>query len=341
MNTTNNQTKIYIIAAVILVVLILAVSLFLILYKPNNTQPINTTTTSSGEIVVPVKNDEAKMVLICGLDKSKTMKTDVMMVANINVTEKKISVVSLPRDIVVTKDASTLGELYGIAYEKALLTLGAGNEKTASKTAMEYLKTTVEGALDITIDDYALVSLDVFKTVVDNMGGIEFDVPQNMDYEDPYQGLSIHLTAGKQTLTGAQAEMLVRYKSGYTNDDLGRIDVVQNFTKALLNKALNNFNIVTLSGLVIPVLNDMTTSVDISKISNYMKILYEIKTVDNFSSQRLSGLFTPEVVEGGIKYNYYVNMTEGANLVYTTLNPTHRKTSEISFNKNGIFANSK
>lgn len=336
--TNNNQTKIYIIAAIILVVLILAVSLFLILYKPNNSSNQTSSTTNTGEIVVPVSDDNSKIVLICGQDNSKLIKTDAIMLAHINSTDKKITLVNLPRDIVLTKYAQTLGEVYGTKYNEALLIYGQGNEKTASKQAMEFLKTELAEALDIKIDDYALVSLDAFKTAVNNMGGVEFVVPRDMDYEDPYQNLSIHLKAGKQTLTGEQAEMLVRYKIGYTNDDLGRIDVLQNLAKALLNKAMKEMDVIKLSSVAIPVLNNLTTSIDITKLTDYVKTFYELKSVDNVTTVRLPGNLIPSVTADGTVYKYYVDKTGAADCVLSNLNPTHKTASDIKFDKNGLFA---
>jgi anionic cell wall polymer biosynthesis LytR-Cps2A-Psr (LCP) family protein len=72
--------------------------------------------------------------------------------------------------------------------------------------------------------------------MVDAAGGIEFDVPVRMLYNDPYQNLSIDLQPGRQVLDGEKAEMLMRYRKGYQEGDLSRIGVQQAFLEAALEQ---------------------------------------------------------------------------------------------------------
>ena len=71
---------------------------------------------------------------------------------------------------------------------------------------------------------------------MDNLSGIEIDLPYDMDYEDSSQNLSIHLKAGKQTLGGKEALGFLRYRSGYVTGDLGRIDAQKLFLNAFINR---------------------------------------------------------------------------------------------------------
>ena len=71
-------------------------------------------------------------------------------------------------------------------------------------------------------DGYMLITLDAFVDIVDLMGGVEFDVPMDMFYEDSSQDLFIDLKEGKQTLDGYAAMGLVRFRKGYYDQDLGR-----------------------------------------------------------------------------------------------------------------------
>ena len=51
-----------------------------------------------------------------------------------------------------------------------------------------------------------------FRNIIDAIGGVEFDVPIRMFYNDPEQNLHIDLQKGKQLLNGKKAEMLVRFR---------------------------------------------------------------------------------------------------------------------------------
>ena len=65
-------------------------------------------------------------------------------------------------------------------------------------------------------DFQVVVEWEAVGEIVDAMGGVWFDVPRKMDYEDPYQDLSIHLDKGYQLLNGEQAMGVVRFRDGAT-----------------------------------------------------------------------------------------------------------------------------
>ena len=85
---------------------------------------------------------------------------------------------------------------------------------------------------------------DAFKEIIDALGGIDFNVPYNMNYDDPAQNLHIHLTAGMQHLDGQAAHDFVRFRhnnSGpapgeYAMGDEGRIYWQQEFMKELIKQ---------------------------------------------------------------------------------------------------------
>lgn len=102
---------------------------------------------------------------------------------------------------------------------------------------METLKKYVSGVLGFEVDGYVLVDLDAFIQIVDLVGGVYFDVPQSMYYNDPTQNLYINLAPGYQLLDGKQAMGLVRYRS-YAQADIQRISVQQEFLQALAKQCL-------------------------------------------------------------------------------------------------------
>ena len=71
------------------------------------------------------------------------------------------------------------------------------------------------------VDSYALFDVEVFVELIDAMGGIDFDVPVDMDYDDPGQDLSIHVQKGYQHLNGYQTMGVFRFRNTYANGDIG------------------------------------------------------------------------------------------------------------------------
>ena len=153
--------------------------------------------------------------------------TDTMLVARLDTMAHRLDIVSLPRDTYVN-----IG--WNIRKLNAVYT-GTVN---AGGVGIEGLKQQVKNLLGFGVDCYAIVDLALFIDTVDRIGGIDFDVPCDMDYDDPTQGLSIHLKAGPQHLNGQQAMGVVRYRSGYVNGDLDRVEVQQRFLKAAATQLL-------------------------------------------------------------------------------------------------------
>ena len=99
------------------------------------------------------------------------------------------------------------------------------------------------------VDFYVSVNLKGFVALIDQIGGVEFDVPCDMDYDDPYQDLHIHFKAGLQKLNGQQAMEVVRFRHNNDNtgyggrQDLGRIETQQAFLKAVAQKLMKIENL--------------------------------------------------------------------------------------------------
>ena len=109
-------------------------------------------------------------------------------------------------------------------------------------------------------DGYAVVDLSVFEQLVDLMGGITFDVPVDMHYSDPTQGLNIDLQAGTQRLNGEQAMQVARFRSGYATADLGRIEVQRSLVSAALRQWVSPKGALHLSKAVKLVLEHTNTN---------------------------------------------------------------------------------
>lgn len=178
-------------------------------------------------------------VLIIGKDRVSGL-ADVIMLASLDKSTKKSCILQIPRD--------TYAE-YGSGYVKingALKTLGE-----------EGMRDFLESSMGIEIDGYISLELEGFRGLVDSIGGVDINVPRALKYSDPEQKLYIDLPAGRQTLNGKQAEMLVRYRSGYVRGDLDRLDMQKRFLSAFflqLKEKITPFNIYSTASSVFPYL---------------------------------------------------------------------------------------
>ena len=108
---------------------------------------------------------------------------------------------------------------------------------------VEKLAEVIGDQLGIPVDFTVSVDLKGFVALVDAIGGVDFDVPVDMDYEDPYQDLYIHFSAGMQHLTGEEALKVVRCRSVYATQDIGRMETQQKFLQAVAQQTLTLSNL--------------------------------------------------------------------------------------------------
>jgi LCP family protein required for cell wall assembly len=165
-------------------------------------------------------------VLLLGVDK-EGLRTDTIIVASFDTDDNTVNMLSIPRDT----------RMYiGSRYQK-INAAHALSKKNGKITGPEGTIEAVTRLTGIPINYYIEFSFDAFRDTVDALGGVYFDVPQNMNYEDPVQDLYIHLKKGYQLLDGDKAEQLIRFRR-YVDGDLGRIKVQQDFLHALIEQKL-------------------------------------------------------------------------------------------------------
>jgi len=133
----------------------------------------------------------------------------------------------------------------------------------------------LEKALCIQIDFYVRVNTTAFAKAVDAIGGVEITIEKDMDYDDPYQDLHIHLKAGRQTLDGNQAQQFVRYRSGYANGDLGRLDAQKTFLVEAMKQMKAKINVESAAKMVLDVFPDVYTDMTIADSIGFFRLILE------------------------------------------------------------------
>ncbi|MHB0884983.1 MAG: LCP family protein [Bacillota bacterium] len=172
-------------------------------------------------------------------------RTDTMILFSFNPAEHSLSMVSIPRDSEVIIPGF---ENQGIQKINAAHAFGDSQAVAlAAKQKLKYFPNSMgpELAMDVVskllgvpVHYYLRTDVAGFVKLVDILGGVEMDVPQDMNYDDPYQNLHIHLKKGSQFLNGEKAMGLVRFRK-YEDGDISRVKVQQEFFKAVMKKALS------------------------------------------------------------------------------------------------------
>lgn len=156
-------------------------------------------------------------------------------------------------NILVAVDTAN-GSIYGVSIPRDSKAIINGKSRKINYAfgsgGMDLMREVVSEQLGIPIDYTVLVDLRGFEALVDAIGGVTFNVPIDMDYEDPYQDLYIHIPQGVRKLTGAEALKVVRFREGYASQDIGRMETQQNFLKAVAKQTLRVENLTKLDTFV-------------------------------------------------------------------------------------------
>lgn len=187
-----------------------------------------------GEVVLDAKLDGVFTCLLVASDKGGSNTDTIMLLVMRDKDKKQIDLISIPRD-------TRIKNPYGNGYVKINSIFARSGGK------INALVEQVRNLTGIPINDFMFVNIEAVKKTVDMFGGVDFDVPMDMDYEDSYQGLYIHLKKGMQKIDGDKAEQLLRYRYGYANADLGRTQVQRDFMIAAFKQHAKASNLGKLS----------------------------------------------------------------------------------------------
>ncbi len=229
--------------------------------------------------------------LVLGVDQGESL-SDVIIAGTFNRDTKKISLISIPRDTLVTVPKDRIDELeaQGRHMPSREIRINSVHSYAGKDLGPEYAKRQVEDILGVKIDYYVVVSLSAFKSIVEAVGGIEMEIPSGgLYYEDPYQHLKIKVPGGLQLLDGDMAEGVVRFRDTYRRGDLQRIEVQQEFMKQFFKQVINKETIMNNLLELIPVyLNYVKTNFNVIDVPKYLNYIKDING-ENISTYTLPG----------------------------------------------------
>ena len=163
---------------------------------------------------------------------SSGARSDTAMVVHIDAGRKKATIVSIPRDTLVTRPSCPLksGGSTSVAYNAMFNSAySVGGPVCAVKT--------VESITDVRMDHYIEIDFAGFAKLVNALGGVTVTTTEDIDDDDSH----LHLKKGTHHLNGKQALALARTRHGIGDgSDLGRIGLQQMLVKALLTQISTN-----------------------------------------------------------------------------------------------------
>jgi cell envelope-related transcriptional attenuator len=229
------------------------------------------------------KEKELQDIYLLVMGKSENM-TDTIMVVKYSAKNQSASMLSIPRDTFTGDD------------EKRARASDKINSKYINGGAQDTLKE-VNELTGLNIRYYLIVDTKALRDLVDAIGGVEFDVPIDMDYDDVTQALHIHVKKGLQLLNGEQAEGVVRFRHNnnytsypvsYGDNDLGRMRTQREFLKILLKQLMKPTNITKINNLLKIAQEEVETNIDWNTAKGYVPSLFGFNT-NNLVTNALPG----------------------------------------------------
>lgn len=229
-------------------------------------------------------NLEEFKVLLLGVSQDISSNlSDTIIVASYNPKMQRGTLLSIPRDTYIGNNEKTAD-----SYDKINAVYKKGPDEILDK---------VNNITGLDIKYYVVIETEALAKLVDTIGGVEFDVPIEMDYDDPTQDLHIHLDKGSQILNGKQAEQVVRfrhnnngttYSSEYGDNDIGRMKTQRAFLTQVLKQTINIKNIFKINELLDIAYENVQTNIDLESVKDYIPYVIEFD-INNLQTGVLPG----------------------------------------------------
>lgn len=209
-------------------------------------------------------------------------RTDAMILSTLNPDTKKIRLLSIPRD--------TLSYIPQVNYYDKITHAHAYGGPEASMDS-------VESTLNVPVDYYIRINMEAFVAAVDELGGIEFDVPYDLNEPNTMDEGRIKLKKGRQQLNGDEVLAVARTRK--QDSDLKRGQRQMEILKALFQKAQKTESLHKLDDIIEIVGDNARHNLSFKEIRT-LAIQYLVSDVD-IESQQLKG--DNELLNG----IYYIN----------------------------------
>lgn len=207
-------------------------------------------------------------VLILGVDK-EGVRADTIMLFSVDNINKTTKVLSIPRDTKITLNTGKTMKI---------------NACLGFKSREKFMIETVKTITKMPVHYYCEVNFDGFIEIIDILGGVDYEVPFDMNYDDPVQNLHIHLKKGFQHLDGQGAHDFVRFRHNnkgegeyapgeYKKGDIGRIGAQQKFLKELFRQKMQPQYLLKAPALINAAYGNVKTNFTVASALDFVTIL--------------------------------------------------------------------
>lgn len=194
--------------------------------------------------------------------------TDAIMLLNLDTINNKISIMSIPRDTITSTDLNKDGK------DNDIMNMVYANHDLDIEQTMEY----IGNELSCNIKYGAVMNLNAFREIIDQLGGVDFTVPALMDYDDPYQDLHIYFEPGEKHFNGEDAEKLLRFRKNnddvlenyWNGSDINRINMQQQFIQDLVNQKGKLFYATKINNILGLIFDNLDTNIKTEEIIKYL-----------------------------------------------------------------------
>ena len=282
---SKQRKQIYLIIATITLLMVIIIGSFTTKLVKNGLNLRGMLMTSIGQEEQDIENLEPLYCLVMGISEDiSTELTDTIMLCAYFPQEQKVSILSIPRDTFVGDDPNNT-----TSYDKINALYQTSPERTLQA---------VRELTGVDVRNYVVINNNALIKLIDAVGGIYFDVPIDMWYDDETQNLHIYLNKGYQLLNGENSVKVLRFRHNndmstyppeYGEQDIGRMRTQREFIKAAAKQILSTSNILKLNELLEIVFDNVQTNLSISDLIKYVPSATEFNT-NNMQTDALSGV---------------------------------------------------
>ncbi len=224
-----------------------------------------------------------KLKHLNGMPYTKGARSDVLMVVSLDLANQRVGIYSIPRDTRVLLPRRR-------NYSKINEAHAAGG--------VDLTKETVEEFLGIPIDYHVVIKQEAVSSIVDALGGLELDVAKDMNYDDDWGQLHIHLQEGRRILNGSQVVGFMRFRHD-AEGDLGRIRRQQQVIQTLAARAKDPSVVLKADGVITAIREHVETNL---RPEQQLALAHLFHRLDTASVQAISMPIADTAKIGGVDY---------------------------------------
>lgn len=282
-NKISNRRRVIITVATILVFIVVALGTYINIFfnhiSDRDTAELLEPQEEASDKISEAKENNKINILVIGESGGLS---DTLLLCNYDIKTNNVNLLSIPRDTYYPRQGYNHP-----AQKKINAAFGSSGAKGSVKS--------VEGLTGLAIDYYVTINYKAVERIVDALGGIEFKIPYNMNYDDPADNLHIHFEKNKVVEKGSDIVKVIRWRKnnngngGYTEGDMGRINTQHEIIKLGIEKILGGNIALNIIKLQKPIMDNVKTDMPPDKIIYYLSTLSNVKE-ENITVQTLPGV---------------------------------------------------